>query len=56
MEDYSTFVNGYDIDSFDYLFDKFIFLKKNKKMKKNRPKSPHIKSAYQPPVIGFNNC
>jgi hypothetical protein len=34
IEDYSTFVNGYDMDSFNHLFDKslfhFIFLKKNK--------------------------
>jgi hypothetical protein len=57
MGDYSTFVNGYENNSFDYLFDKplfFIFFKKLIKPK-NRPKSQHIKSGYQPLVIGFNN-
>jgi len=59
IEDYNTFVKGYDIDYFDYLFDKpliFIFFKKkNSKKAKNWPKISHIRIGYQPPVIRFNN-
>jgi hypothetical protein len=34
MEDYVTFVNGYDMDSFDYLFGKLLFFLKKIKIKK----------------------
>jgi hypothetical protein len=45
MEDYNTFVNGYDIDSFDYLFDKSLFFFKKLKIKK--PQKPAKKSTYK---------
>jgi hypothetical protein len=49
----AKWVFEYANDSFDYWFDKFLFIIIFLNKPKNGPKSPHIKNGYQRPVI---NC